>query len=212
MKRVLAIAFVILITLRTAAAEMPARELTVDGINFRLGGEPFPYTGVSFFNAIYNPSFNRSAEERAAWLARFKRFGINVLRMWCQWDNKRGFADAGEKSTMYHADGSLRAQPLKTLKAILADARQQGIVVELALFSQESWRENIRLDDAAMDRAVEALARELIEHRKLTLQIWNEFDHRVPDPEFSAYHRPVFEFLALITPEVGSARRTSIPR
>ena len=154
-------------------------EITVSGTRFLLNGEPFPYTGVSFFNAIYNPAFNKSSEERTRWLRRFKRYGINVLRIWCQWDNKRGFADAGEGRSMYEADGTLRREHLKTLKDLLTDADREGVVVELALFARESWREKIRLSDDAMDKAVEAMAKELLPHRNVTFQVWNEFDHRV---------------------------------
>src|SRR5687767_11732482 len=101
-------------------------EITVAGTRFRLNGADFPYTGISFFNAIYNPAFNRSAEERTAWLRKFRRYGINVLRVWAQWDNKRGFVDAGPESTLYHPDGRLRAENLARLKAILAAADREG--------------------------------------------------------------------------------------
>jgi hypothetical protein len=51
-----------------------------------------------------------------------------------------------------------------------------GFVVELALFAQESWRENIRLNPDAERKAVETLTRELAPFRNLTFQIWNEHD------------------------------------
>src|SRR5688572_5286570 len=51
----------------------------VSGTGFTLNDRPFAYTGVSFFNAIYNPNFNKSSEERAKWLAKFRKYGINVL-------------------------------------------------------------------------------------------------------------------------------------
>src|SRR5687767_3573952 len=105
-----------------AAAGSPRRELTVSGTGFRLDGEPFPYTGVSFFNAIYNPEFNRSPDVKREWIRKFKRYGINVLRIWGQWDSTRGLVDAGEGKTLYNPDGSLRPEHLATLKAILSDA------------------------------------------------------------------------------------------
>ena len=37
---------------------------------------------------------------------------------------------------------------------LLADARGQGVVVELALFARQSWEETTRLSDDAMDAAV----------------------------------------------------------
>ena len=39
-------------------------ELFVSGTKFFLDGQPFPYTGVSLFNAIYNTNFNASSEVR----------------------------------------------------------------------------------------------------------------------------------------------------
>jgi hypothetical protein len=165
--------FVCLLT-ANVSAQSEGHEISVAGTRFLLNGEPFPYTGVSFFNAIYNPAFNRSPEERVQWLEKFRQYGINVLRLWCQWDNPRGFVDAGPEQTMYHTDGRLRGEHLRTLKSILADADRMGLVVELALFSQESYWDGIRLGVEETKRAVEELARELKPFRNLTFQIWNE--------------------------------------
>lgn len=153
---------------------VPLSVLTVEGTRFRLDGQPFPFTGVSFFNAIFNRAFNRSDADRAAWLEKFKRYGINVLRVWCQWDNARGFVDAGAASTMFLPDGRLHPEPLERLKAMLTSAAAAGVVIELALFSQESWRENIRLNESATEAAASSLARELKPWRNLVFQIWNE--------------------------------------
>jgi hypothetical protein len=152
----------------------PIGEITVSGIRFLANGQPFPYTGMSFFNAIYNPAFNASSAQRLTWLWKFRKYGINVLRVWCQWDNTRGFVDGGAGKTMYHPDGRLRSEHLATLKAILADANTAGIAVELVFFSQESYRENIRLSAEASARAVRGLTEELRPYRNLTFQIWNE--------------------------------------
>ena len=54
------------------AGESSGAELSVSGTRFLLSGRPFPYTGVSFFNAIYNTSFNASTEARLAWLKKFQ--------------------------------------------------------------------------------------------------------------------------------------------
>jgi hypothetical protein len=159
-----------------AAASSLAAELTLSGTRFQLDGKPFPYTGVSFFNAIYNTNFNAGSDARVAWLKKFQGYGINVLRVWCQWDSKRGFIDTSRTSTMYFADGSLRPEPLATLKSILADADKLGMCVELVLFSQESWREDVRIPEPADEKAVAALTRELMAFRNVTFQIWNEHD------------------------------------
>ena len=155
----------------------PAKhQLTVSGTKFLLNGVPFPYTGVSFFNAIYTTNFNASSEARVRWLKKFQGYGINVLRIWCQWDNQRRFADASPTSTMYQPEGALRGDHLNRLQSILADADGEGMCVELVLFSQESWREKIRLPSGADEQAVVALTRELMAFRNVTFQIWNEHD------------------------------------
>jgi hypothetical protein len=151
-------------------------ELSISGTRLHLDGKPFSYVGLSFFNAIYNTNFNATSEARAAWLKKFQSYGISTLRIWCQWDSKRGFADAGPTSTMYQPDGSLRPEPLRTLKEILHDADALGMCVELVLFSQESWRENVKIGEPADGKAVSALTRELITFRNVTFQIWNEHD------------------------------------
>ena len=151
-----------------------ASELTVSGTRFQIDGKPFPYTGVSFFNAIYNTNFNASSEARVVWLKKFQSYGINVLRVWCQWDSTRGFVDTTPSNTMYHADGLLRAEALRTLKSILGNADNSGLCVELVLFSHESWGEDRRIAPPADERAVAALTRELLPFRNVTFQIWNE--------------------------------------
>ena len=139
-------------TLRTltlllaAIVAAPAAEISVSGTRFLLDGKPFPYTGISFFNAIYNRAFNESSAHRAAWLEKFNQYGI------------------------HHVD---------RLKEIAAGADSKGMVIELALFCQESWRDGIRLAPEAADRAVAALAREMLPHRNVTFQVWNEFSERV---------------------------------
>jgi hypothetical protein len=163
------------------AAAAPAAELTISGTRFQLDGKPFPFTGVSFFNAIYNPAFNASSEVRREWLGQFSKHGINVLRVWAQWDNRRGFVDASPGSTLYHPDGSLRAENVARLKEILTDADACGFVIELCLFSQESYAHKIILDPGPQDKAVAALTLELKPWRNLVLQVWNEKSLRTLD-------------------------------
>lgn len=164
----------------SASAQTPS-ELTISGTRFMRNGSHFAWTGISFFNALHNPAFNRDAAARSRWLKQFQRYGINVLRIWGQWDSKRGYVDSCAECTLYFPDGSLRPQPLARLKELAAEADKLGIVIELVLFSQESWRENIRLGKDEAARAVAALTRELLPHRNLTFQIWNEFSERVEE-------------------------------
>ncbi|HUX96972.1 MAG TPA: cellulase family glycosylhydrolase [Bacteroidales bacterium] len=155
--------------------------LTVKGRDFELNGEKFEFTGVSFFNAIYNPEFNRDSQTRREWIRKFKDSGINVLRVWCQWDNERGFVDSGNDQTIFNPDGTLVPENLSRLKDILRDADTEGTIILLVLFSRESWNENIRLSDDTSDKAVAELTKSLIPFRNLILQVWNEFNYRTLD-------------------------------
>jgi hypothetical protein len=162
-----------------SAQAASSRVLSVSGTRFLLDGEPFNYTGVSFFNAIYNPAFNRSSEDRRQWIEKFKKYGINVLRVWCQWDSATlPFVDCGPEATLYHRDGRLKEEPLARLKAIIADANELGVVVQVVLFSHES---DIRLEPEAADRAVASVTRELMPYRSVFFQVWNEHSNRVLD-------------------------------
>ncbi len=156
-------------------------EVTIQGTQFLLNGKPFPFTGISFFNAIYNPAFNKSLADRKKWLETFGRYGINVLRIWSQWDNGRGFVDSSPTTTLYNPDGSLRMEHVARLKEIIRDADEMGMVVELVLFSQESYYANVRLGGPEADKAVATITRELMPHRNVVIQIWNELSERVLD-------------------------------
>ena len=146
-----------------------------------MDGQPFPYTGLSFFNAIYNPAFNKSSEERIRWLEKFQKYGINVLRVWAQWDSRRGYADTCPECTLYFTDGRLRQPHVETLKQILVDAGKQKMAVELVFFSQESWHDNIRVGPEESVRAITTLSKELLPYRNVMFQVWNEFDERTLD-------------------------------
>ena len=56
-----------------------------------------------------------------------------------------------------------------------------GVVVQIVLFSQESWHDGVKLAPEAEDKAVAAITRELMPHRNVVIQIWNEFSQRVLD-------------------------------
>jgi len=162
------------------ASPLVAGELGISGTKFTLDGKPFPLNGVSFFNAIYNAEFNRSSEVRREWLRKFHRYGVNTLRVWAQWDNKRGFVDTCPTCSLYNSDGSLRAEHVEKLKAICADADREGTAIELVLFSQESWHDGIKLG-AAADRGAAEVTRAVMPYRNVAIQIWNEFDERAMD-------------------------------
>lgn len=153
------------------------RELAIDDLSFRLDGQPFAYQGLSFFNAIYNPTFNRDRETRRTWLEKFRATGITVLRVWCQWDNQFGYIDTSDDATLYQPNGTLNRGPLERLKQIIVDADEAGIVTQVVLFASES--RHIKLAPAAADAAVAAVTRELMPFRSIFLQVWNEASDRV---------------------------------
>lgn len=165
-------------TMAPATARDASPVLGVSGTRFTLDGADFPFTGLSFFNALHNPAFNAADAERRDWLRRFAAHGINVVRVWGQWDSRRGFVDTSADATLYRPDGTLNDAPLARLHALLSVAAEERICVELALFSQESWHDGIRLAPDAATRAVQEVTRATARHRNLAIQIWNEFDER----------------------------------
>jgi hypothetical protein len=156
------------------------KSLTIRDTHFYLDGKHFPLTGVSFFNAIYNPAFHENGEKRREWMRKFKSYGVNTLRVWAQWDNKRGFVNTCPDCTLYNPDGTLRPARVAALKEILADADREDMAIELVFFSQESWHDGIKLGPAA-DTAVQSLTRELLPYRNVIFQVWNEFSERILD-------------------------------
>ncbi len=126
-----------------------AHQISVSETRFLLDGKPFPFHGLTFFHAVYNQAFNRSPAERRAWLEKFGRYKIDVLRVWAQWDSRRAYADVCDDCTLYYPDGRLREGRLKRLKEIIADADSLGMVMELVLFAQEIWHAGVRLEPAA---------------------------------------------------------------
>ncbi|AKD03778.1 cellulase family glycosylhydrolase [Pontibacter korlensis] len=167
--------------LSAAAYAQNQNELTISNTTFLRNGQPFHYTGIGFFNALYNPAFHKSAQDRNQWLDKFDKYGINVLRVWAQWNNTRGFVDAAPDATLYASNGELRQQPLERLKALLTDADSKGMVIQLVLFSHETSEANNKLTAKSSDRAVANITQELKPYRNLVFQIWNESSERVED-------------------------------
>lgn len=149
--------------------------LSVEGTRFTLDGQPFSFTGFSFFNALYNPAFNESGSARLDRLRVFGRYGLNVLRVWGQWDSKRGFVDTAPGNTLITPEGGLVAAHVERLEQLCEAARSLGMVVELAVFAQESWHDGVRHGPEAAEKGVRELTLALRLHRNLAIQIWNEF-------------------------------------
>ena len=179
MKRSLvAFLFVSIFLFATPSSARSGHVISIKGTEFFVDGHPFAFTGVSFFNAIYNKAFNENSQTRRAVMQKFQRYGVNVLRVWAQWDNKNGYADTCAKCTLYEPDGKLIAANVALLKNLLADADAVGTVVEVTMFAQESWFSGVRLGPAESDRATSALIQELRPYRNVVVQIWNEFSER----------------------------------
>jgi len=71
----------------TVAMQKAPHEVGISGATFQLDGKPFVYTGMDFFNVVLNPTLNSSPTVRQEWIHKFQPCGINVLRIWAQWDN-----------------------------------------------------------------------------------------------------------------------------
>ena len=171
----------VLISIYFTASGQGKNTISIKGTRFEMNGEHFEYTGLSFFNALYNPEFNKNSETRLKTIKAFKESGINVLRIWCQWDNPSGYIDSGKGKTIYNEDGSLKPEGIARMKEILTDADEQGLVILFVLFARESWNANIRLSDKASEMAVENITKELLLHRNQVFQVWNEYDYRTLD-------------------------------
>jgi hypothetical protein len=139
--------FIVCLLISAGISAQTTNEITISKTSFHLNDQPFAFNGVSFFNAIYNPAFNKNSTDRKQWMGKFKKYGINVLRVWGQWDNKKGFVDAGENNTLYFLDGRLRQESLNRLKEIIVDANALDMVIELVFFSHESLEADIRFRD-----------------------------------------------------------------
>lgn len=147
--------------------------LGVAGTRLTLDGGPFPLTGVSFFNALYNPRFNQSPEERLRWLRTFRDWGINTLRVWCQWDFEppRNFIDVTPDRTLYRDDGEVRDEHFSTLAALIREADSLAMVIEVTLFSHEK---KAQLPAEALARGARGVAERLVPYRNVIVQLWNE--------------------------------------
>jgi len=146
--------------------------LGVDGTRLTLDGRHFPLTGVSFFNALYNPTFNRGAADRERWLRTFLDWGVNTLRVWCQWDfaPPRTFIDTASDHSLYADDGSLREHHVQTLLDLCAATDALGMALEVTLFSHHD------MFQYGYDSPLTPPS-------------------GIPEPDWSPFHRVVFEHL-----------------
>lgn len=155
------------------ASGRTSHTLGVADTRITLDGSQFPLTGVSFFNALYNPSFNKSDDERRRWLRTFLDYGVNTLRVWCQWDfaPPRSFIDTADDHSMYTESGEIREEHFETLGELLRAADELRMAVEVTLFSHEK-RPNLAVE--ALERGARGVTERLIPYRNAIVQLWNE--------------------------------------
>ena len=179
--RQLSLLFVLLLEVLLPTELFTQAELKTVGTHFYYGNQPFPYTGISFFNAIYNDEFATEGESRRIWLQKFNSYGVNVLRVWAQWDNDRGFVNTCDTCSLITADGNIRPSYLTRIKAILADMQREGMIMQLVLFSHESIHKYELLGRENAINAVRQISTELLPFRNLFFQVWNEHSADVLD-------------------------------
>ena len=150
--------------------------LHVEGTRLFLDEDPFYFQGVSFFNALYNPTLNAGAEARDHWLRKFRKNGISALRVWCQWDFSppRTFVDVGPDTTMYTEEGAMIAESAQRLADLIVAADALEMVIEVVAFSHEKIPGEENLPIPEQEQALRALTTFLRPYRNVLLQIWNE--------------------------------------
>jgi hypothetical protein len=162
------------------SAPSSTKTLKITGTHLFLDDAPFFLQGLSFFNAIYNPTFNHSEADRLQWLTKINSYGINTLRIWCQWDFRppQAFIDVAAGNTLFTDAGEIIETHLRTLIDIIRAADGLGMVLEICLFAHE--RQPLFLPVAASEKAVAAITQVLKPYRNIILQIWNESSLELP--------------------------------
>ncbi len=150
--------------------------LSVHGTKLFLDDQPFFFQGLSCFNALYNPTLNASEQARDRWLTIFKSNGINVLRVWCQWDFSppRTFVDVAPTCSMYTETGQIVEDNFNRLARLLQAANRMEMVIEVVAFSHEKIPGEENLPVPVQEHALTTLTQRLHPYRNLILQIWNE--------------------------------------
>ena len=162
--------------------------ITVRDTRLYLDGQPFPYQGLSFFNALYNPTFNQDDETRHHWLAYYRSWGITALRVWGDWRTTNGWVDEGpdqslwvypgreRRNLLYKPSGALNEPALERLKRLLAVADELHMVIELALFTHYRV-----YPVSTRTHWLEQITPALRPWRNCIFQVWNEYDDHTLD-------------------------------
>jgi hypothetical protein len=157
--------------------------LTVQGTKLYLDGRAFAYQGLSFFNALYNPTLNQDDETRRQWLAYYRSWGITALRIWGDWRTTNGWIDEGpdrslwiypgreRRNVLYEPGGALNRPAVERLKRLLMAADELGMVIELALFTHYCV-----YPASTRTGWLKRITPELQPWRNCIFQVWNEYD------------------------------------
>jgi hypothetical protein len=157
--------------------------LGVSGTRIHLDGQPFRYQGLSFFNALYNPTFNQDDETRRHWLAYCRSWGITALRVWGDWRTTNGWIDEGpaqslwvypgreRRNVLHEPPGTLNEPAVERLKRLLEIADELHMVIELALFTHYHV-----YPISTRTHWLEQVTPALRPWRNCIFQVWNEYD------------------------------------
>lgn len=159
------------------------KNLSISGTEFFLDGKAFDLRGYSFFNAIFNERFCESEEMMAVYLRKFKEYGINTLRIWCQWDFKTPdihFVDVvPEKTSLFTMHGEIKPSYAQRLKQMILCADRLDMILEICAFAHERFY--IRDENyfpyeiiPVQEKSIRNLTEMLRPYRNIILQIWNE--------------------------------------
>lgn len=143
----------------------PPPVIVVREINFILDNVAFNFIGISFFNALYNPTFDSNSRSRLQQLNNIESYGTSVIHIWDEWNNDLGFIDACNSCTVCNRNESLRPIYLNRLKKSEVE-RWNKFEIE---FINNNYYENLFAD-------VELLA-EFTSPDGLKVETWGFYDN-----------------------------------
>ncbi len=159
----------------SAAAEgpIPTREFEIRNDRAFLGGHEVDLWGLRCGNALHSEAIT---ERHIRNLDNMAAHGINLIGVYIQGSNA-GWPDADAALSGFTRDGKLKPPVARRLETLIREADRRGMVVMVGLFSPRKDQEFY--DDAAIRRAIEEVARFLIERKlkSVFVDIIHEFSH-----------------------------------
>jgi len=138
-----------------------------------LGGELFVMWGLRSGNALFSDNIT---ERHVRALDNMIAHGINTIGVYLQGSNG-GYPDPAAGRNGFKSDGSLRPEFGRRLEWLVREADARGMVVQVGLLSPRKDQELV--DEAAIQRAIEATAQFLVERRleNVFVDLCHEFSH-----------------------------------